>query len=76
MPCGGPLARAVIQHGGPEQLRFLLCLAQFDQDGDGDIDDAEWARYEKLSAELIADSVAMCGNTALVGAPPAAASRT
>ena len=65
-PFTGPLTRAVVKHGGPEQLRFLLCLAQFDKDGDGDIDDAEWDNYEKLSDALIADSVAMCGNTALV----------
>ena len=51
-PFAGPLTRAVVKHGGPEQLRFLLCLAQFDKDGDGDIDDAEWANYEKLSDAL------------------------
>mmetsp|Transcript_19702 Transcript_19702/g.40161 ORF Transcript_19702/g.40161 Transcript_19702/m.40161 type:complete len:423 (-) Transcript_19702:14-1282(-) len=65
-PGTGLLTKAVVKHGGPEQLRFLLCLAQFDQNGDGNIDDAEWANYERLSDALIADSVAMCGNTALV----------
>ena len=65
-PFAGPLTQAVVKHGGAEQLRFLLCLAQFDKNGDGDINDEEWANYEKVSDALIADSVAMCGNTALV----------
>ena len=68
LPVGGPLTRAIIRHGGPEQLRFLFCVATFDANRDGEIDDQEWASYEKLGDLLISDSVAMCGNMGIVGA--------
>ena len=68
MPFGGPLCRQMVKHGGPENIRFLLTLASFDTDGDGSIDNAELAAYEKSADTLINDSVAMCGNLALVSA--------
>ena len=68
LPVGNELMRALIRHGGPEQVRFLLCVATFDSDHNGEIDDQEWAQYEKVGDLLIADSVAMCGNMGIVGA--------
>jgi len=68
IPVGNPLVKALIRHGGPEQLRFLYCVATFDADRDGKIDDREWANYEKMGDMLIADSVAMCSNMGIVGA--------
>ena len=67
-PVGNTLTRALVRLGGPEQLRFLFCVATFDANHDGRIDDEEWARYEKLGDMLISDSVAMCGNMGIVGA--------
>ena len=67
-PIGSPLTRGIIRYGGPENLRFLLSLARFDSDGDGSIDDREFAAYEKAADALIADSITMCGNLALVSA--------
>lgn len=67
-PVGNPLMKAIIRLGGPEQLRFLFCVATFDANRDGKIDDEEWARYEKLGDMLISDSVQMCGNIGIVGA--------
>lgn len=58
--------RSIIACGGAEQMRFLLALAQFDRDGNGVIDDDELKQYEKLADTLIADSVTLCGNLALV----------
>ena len=60
--------RCVVACGGAEQMRFLLALAQFDRDGNGAIDDDEWAQYEKLADTLIADSSTLCGNLSLVSA--------
>ena len=68
IPIGNTLTRALIRHGGPEQLRFLFCVATFDSDHNGYIDDKEWAQYEKVGDALIADSVAMCANMGIVGA--------
>ena len=68
IPIGNTLTRALIRHGGPEQLRFLFCVATFDSDHNGYIDDKEWALYEKVGDALIADSVAMCANMGIVGA--------
>ncbi len=59
---------SVIRHGGPEQLRFLYCVATFDANHDGTIDDREWELYEKQGDLLISDSVAMCSNMGIVGA--------
>lgn len=67
-PIGSPLTRCLIRYGGPENLRFLLSLARFDSDGDGSIDEHEFAAYEKAADTLINDSVTMCGNLALVSA--------
>ena len=67
-PVGNQLTKAIIQNGGPEQLRFLFCVATFDDDQDGVIDDAEWAKYERIGDLLISDSVQMCGNMGIVGA--------
>lgn len=68
LPMGGPLTRAIVKHGGCEQLRFLFCVATFDADANGQIDDEEWRKYVIFGDNLIADSVAMCGNLAVVGA--------
>jgi len=65
---GSSLIRTVVRHGGPEQIRFLLRLAQFDSDSNGTIDDAEWDEYKKVANILVADCVAMCNNTAVIGA--------
>lgn len=67
-PVGPPLTRAIVKHGGAEQLRFLFCVATFDKDRNGKIDDDEWDSYERIGDGLIADSTSMCGNLAVVGA--------
>lgn len=41
LPVGDRFTRAIVSCGGPEQMRFMLALAQFDADGNGQIDDSE-----------------------------------
>jgi hypothetical protein len=42
-PVGPPLTRAIVKHGGAEQLRFLFCVATFDKDRNGKIGDPRTA---------------------------------
>lgn len=67
LPIENEFTRCIISCGGAEQMRFLLALAQFDVDGNGQIDESEWSTYERLANQLIDDSVTLCGNLALVG---------
>ena len=41
LPVGGPLTRCMVRNGGPENVRFMLTLALFDKNRDGDIDEEE-----------------------------------
>ena len=66
LPVADDFIRCIVNCGGPEQMRFMLALAQFDRDGNGSIDDDELVEYEKLADSIINDAVTMCANLALV----------
>ena len=66
--CNDEWHQHVVRSGGPEQMRFLLSVAKFDEDGNGSLDDHEWAQYEMLSDSLINEAVTFSGNLAIVGA--------
>ena len=68
LPLGDNVFGFIARRGGPEQVRLLLALARFDEDGDGSISEAELSKFDKLSDEIISDGNAMCGNLAVVTA--------
>lgn len=68
LPLGDNVFGFIAKRGGPEQVRLLLTLARFDEDGDGTISDEEFAHFLQASDEIIADANAMCGNLAVVSA--------
>jgi len=65
---GGGWYSYIVRSGGSEQIRFLLAVAQFDQNGNGTIDDDEWLAYEGLADVLVSDAFTFSGNLSLVAA--------
>ena len=68
IPICHPFYRPIIDIGGPEQVRFLLAVAEFDKDHNGIVDEDELIQYEKVADEMIANALTFSGNLAVVSA--------